>query len=246
MSQNVNTLLASSQSYFLGDRFITEFTPATPPKGLFVLLHGFPAWVTKNYDIAEVLVLLGYKVYVPHHQGLGQSKGEFRFTENVDTTRNWLIQLKEQHPNLKLSLGGHSWGGYLSLRNLDLITGRLLLLAPLARFPNDQRRNLLLGNLYHFNKADLPAYTLDSLQEEFQQLEANLDVALLKNTPLAPKTLLLYGTNDEVIPADLIAGFAADVSGPHLEIIVSDADHRLSRRRPVLEQIKNWVARSKL
>ncbi len=232
-----------SRSFYLGDIFITEHSPSEKPKGVFVLLHGFPAWVTKNYDVSEVLALEGYKVYIPHHQGLGQSRGAFRFTENIKAIRHFLTQVKELNPKLSLSLLGHSWGGYLSLRNLDLITDKLILLAPLARFPEDQRRQTLLSSLYLNNKSDLGEYTLESLEQEFKVLEQDLNYSLLQEESKAPRSLLLYGTKDEVIPADLIRDFAADAQSSRFETVVFEDDHRLSKRRPVLDKIRNWLHR---
>jgi alpha-beta hydrolase superfamily lysophospholipase len=230
-----------SRSFYLGDIFITEHTPSEKPKGIFVLLHGFPAWVTKNYDVSEVLALEGYQVYIPHHQGLGQSRGVFRFSENIKTIRHLLTQIKEQHPDLDLSLLGHSWGGYLSLRHLDLITDRLILLAPLARFPNDQRRHTLISSRDLNTEADLSEYTLETLEKEFKQLEQDVNYGLLQEEASAPRSLLLYGTKDEVIPAYLIRDFATDAKSSRFETIVLEDDHRLSKRRPVLDKIRHWL-----
>lgn len=231
----------TSRSFYWGNTFMTEHTPTTPVKGVFVLLHGFPAWVSKNYDVSELLALEGYKVYIPHHQGLGQSRGKFRFTENIKSTREILTTIKKSNAELPFSLLGHSWGGYLSLRHLDLITDRLILIAPLARFPNDHRRQTLIRALYNNNKTDLPLYTQETLEVEFAQLEEELDYESLRHETTAPRSLLLYGTNDEVIPADLIRAFAEDVKSPKFETVVFTDDHRLSKRRPVLNYIRQWL-----
>lgn len=232
----------NSRSYYFNNIFITEHTPTTDIRGLFILLHGFPAWVSKNYDIGEVLAQQGYKIYIPHHQGLGQSKGLFKFTENVNATRELINQIQNQNPNLGLSLMGHSWGGYLSLRHLDLISERLILLAPLARFPTDERRKTLVHNLFKNNKTDLEHYSLENLESEFELLEKNLNPnKILQDSHICPNTLLIYGTNDDVIPADLIKDFSKEVYTKKIDVLALNDDHRLSKRRPVLNKIAEWI-----
>lgn len=232
----------TSQSYFVGHRFVTEHIPAKETLGVFVLLHGFPAWVTKNYDVGEVLAQEGYHVYIPHHEGLGQSMGTFDFISNIQNTRDFLKTIKQKHPHSSLSLVGHSWGGYLCLSSLDYVTDRLILIAPLAHFPTAERRETLINNLYENNQADLENYSLKQLQATFDTLESSLDYSLLNNEASAPKTLLIYGDSDEVIPSDLIRDFGRSISSDRLEIAVFPDDHRLSKRRPVLEKIKLWLA----
>lgn len=235
------TQLFTSRTFYWNKTFITEHTPSKESKGLFLFLHGFPAWVSKNYDVAELLALLGYKVYVPHHQGLGQSKGTFNFLENIEETSLLIKRIKDDHPNLPFSLFGHSWGGYLSLRHIDEVTDKLILLAPLAQFPKSDRRELLITNLYNKNKNDIPSYTREELLETFQTLEQQLNERVFNKPSFSPLSLLIYGTNDEVIPADLIAEFAKKIESSHHKTIVTDDDHRLSKRRPVLENIRDWV-----
>lgn len=235
-------LAYSSRTYFQNDIFVTEHSPLQTPKGVFVLLHGFPAWVSKNYDIGEQLVLSGYKVYIPHHRGLGQSPGRFRFNECLRETRQFINHIKKSNSNLKLSLMGHSWGGYLALSHLDLIDTNLILLAPLAQFPKEEvRQKKLVSDLYLTNRNDLGEYSLESLEEEFRYLERALDLSILKDPGVAPRSILFYGTRDEVIPPDLISNFAQEVASETFETIVSDDDHRLSKRRPVLQKIANWL-----
>jgi pimeloyl-ACP methyl ester carboxylesterase len=243
LSKDQTTPIYSSQSYFINDQFVTEHTPAANPRGVYVLLHGFPAWVSKNYDIGEQLALLGYKVYIPHHRGLGQSKGTFRFDGCIQDTRSFITLVKTKHPDLPLSLVGHSWGGYLALRHLNFISSRLILLAPLAQFPTEpERQQALISNLYQVNHDDLSEYTLETLASEFRSLKHNLDLSILRDPARAPQTLLLYGTNDETIPADLMSDFASSVASSTFETVVSDDDHRLSKRRPVLNKIRDWVS----
>lgn len=235
----------SSRSYFWENCFVTEHTPTTSLRGVFVLFHGFPAWVTKNYDVGELLALLGYKVYIPHHEGLGQSKGEFQFLKNIEKTSELLRLIQQDHPSLPLSVVGHSWGGYLALRHIEAISGQLILLAPLARFPKDERRSALINGLYTKNKTDLPTYDLTRLENEFLLLEEQLELSLKKNLAATPRCLLLYGNQDEVIPPDLIKDFGAMMTqhhgSEHFSTVVVTDDHRLSKRRPVLETIRAWV-----
>lgn len=231
----------TSQSFYWNNYFITEHTPLEPLKGQFVLLHGFPAWVSKNYDIGELLALLGYKVFIPHHQGLGQSPGNFEFLKNIKETSQLIKAIKEQNPLLPFSLLGHSWGAYLSLRHLHEITDKLILLAPLAHFPKDRRRDLLLENLYEKNKQDIPSYDLAQLKAVFEKLEQDIDYSILNTELWTKKSLLIYGANDEVIPSDLMADFASSLRSPQHTTKVTDDDHRLSKRRQILEMIKSWL-----
>lgn len=231
----------TSHSFYWNNYFITEHTPQEPIKGQFVLLHGFPAWVSKNYDIGEQLALLGYKVYIPHHQGLGQSQGTFEFLKNLEETTRLIKAIKEKNPLLPFSLLGHSWGAYLSLRHLHEITDKLILLAPLAHFPKDSRRDLLLGNLYEKNKEDIPSYNLVQLKAAFEKLEQEMDYSVINTNPWTQRSLLIYGTNDEVIPSDLMADFASGLRSPRHTTLVTNDDHRLSKRRQILEMIKKWV-----
>jgi alpha-beta hydrolase superfamily lysophospholipase len=231
----------TSRSFYWNNLFFIEHSPSTPVKGLFVLLHGFPAWVSKNYDVGELLALHGYKVLIPHHQGLGQSNGTFDFLKTIENTSLIIKTIKELHPDLPFSICGHSWGGYLSLHHLKEITDKLILLAPLAHFPKDLRREHLIKGLYDKNRADIPTYDLETLKSVFNELEQRLDYRALQSKDFSADSLLIYGTNDEVIPADLIADFAREIKSLRHTTIVTDDDHRLSKRRPVLEQIKSWL-----
>lgn len=236
-----NQTLFTCRAYYWNEQFITELSPLKPIKGIYVQLHGFPGWVSKNYDVAEVLVQEGYKVYLPHHRGLGQSKGNFRFQQNIIATKQLLSEIQQSNPEHSLSLLGHSWGGYLTLRLRSFITDRMILLAPLAKFPTDERRYMLVKSLYNKNQSDLGEYTIESLEQEFEKLAADLDINSLKERSTTPRSLLIYGTNDDVIPPDLIESFSEEVKSGGLETLAFADDHRLSKRRPVLDKIQQWV-----
>jgi pimeloyl-ACP methyl ester carboxylesterase len=234
--------LFTSRAFLYQDQYVVEHTPSVPSRGVFVLLHGFPAWVSKNYDVAEQLALLGYQVYIPHHRGLGQSPGAFRFGDCLTSTGRLLEEIKQRHSSLSsFNLLGHSWGGYLCLRHLSFATDRLILLAPLAVFPEPPRAQALVSGLYRNNTTDLQSYDFEELSAEFAELARGLSIGSLGQHLASLRTLLLYGRQDEVIPSDLLDRFAQEINGAHLSVIVSDDDHRLSKRRRVLQQIRQWM-----
>jgi len=89
------------------------------PHPTVVLLHGFPG-NEKNLDIAQAVRRAGFNVVFFHYRGAWGSEGDFRQAQLADDTRAVLNFLRDNATRYrvnvqKLSLLGHSMGGYTSL-----------------------------------------------------------------------------------------------------------------------------------
>ena len=93
---------------------------ADDPQGVLVISHGFTESTPKYDELVYYFLQAGYHVYVPEHMGHGRS---YRLTQDpslvhVDTWKRYVCDLlalcrkvREEHPNLPLSLYAHSMGG---------------------------------------------------------------------------------------------------------------------------------------
>lgn len=88
-------------------------------KGIILFLHGLPGWATKNYDIAEHLAQLGYKIIIPHYRGLGLglSNEKVDLIQIHDDIKNIIFEIKQKNKRLPLSILGNSFGGFLGILN---------------------------------------------------------------------------------------------------------------------------------
>jgi pimeloyl-ACP methyl ester carboxylesterase len=226
---------SSDGRYFNDEMFYKTFYPNQDNyKGQVAILHGFPGWVTKNYDVAEVLSLSGYLCYVPHHVGTGLSKGSFNFIKSRNWTGDFLNFLRNLNPGLPLTVIGHSWGGYLALYHSSLCNHKLFLMAPLATFPQGEKLKQLTQGLITEASSDCTEYTIDSLYEEFLTLEKDLDFEIINNNPLFSKIYLFKATKDSVITPDLLELLEAKIPKDLMDVITFSDDHLLSKRRIVM------------
>jgi esterase/lipase len=210
------TFSASPQWY--EDMYVLHFTPSkSPPKGTVFILHGYPSLGRKNYDFAEVVAANNYEVYVPHYPGLGLSKGQFGFLRSYESVRKLIYAVKINENN-KLSIIGHSWGGYLALLNSDLIDDTAIFLAPLPRLPTavdfakfylTPGYNSNFESLENFSEVLLAIapevtqhYSATSLNEEIVQMQI-LEKQRLESRPML-RILVIHGDNDIDIPIEFV------------------------------------------
>jgi pimeloyl-ACP methyl ester carboxylesterase len=222
--------------------YVFELLPAGRkiPKGLFICLHGFPAWSTKNYDIGEQLCLLGYAVLIPHYPGLGFSKGDFSFKRSRESIDNFLAFAKRKY-RLPLSLMGHSWGGYLAISLCRHVDKLLLLFAPLSIIPTGKPLRALVAGLLVKHPSDCRRYTKARMQKELESLGAALSPADFVETMARKPFLVVHGTNDDVIPLKDSSALVAKAKGS-AELIELEDEHLLFRhRRELLDHVSDWV-----
>ena len=104
--------------------FTRSWRPATEPRGVVVIAHGFNSHSGQYGWAAEQFLSAGLAVYALDHRGRGKSEGERFHVENfadyVDDLATFIGLVKSQEPGLPVFLLGHSAGGVIaSLYALD-------------------------------------------------------------------------------------------------------------------------------
>ncbi|MFC1522856.1 alpha/beta hydrolase [Elusimicrobiota bacterium] len=233
-----------ARAFFWKGMYIFELLPtsARAAKGMFICLHGFPAWSTKNYDIAEYLCLLGYAVLIPHYHGLGFSKGEFSFKQSAQRADHFIRYVKKYY-KMPVSLMGHSWGGYLAIALCHHIEKNLLLFAPLSRFPAGRSLSQLIKGLFLEAPDDCRRYTTATMRKELESLARSTSYEKFFTKMANKRLLIVHGKNDNVIPIEDSRALVAKlkVSSDILEL---DDDHLLlQRRRDIFKFLSQWFLR---
>lgn len=111
--------------------FYRNWKPASTPKAVVVIVHGFNSHGGYYQWAAEQLTGDGYEVYAIDLRGRGNSDGERFYLPNYDDVIADIDQLvsiaKNAHPGLPLFVLGHSAGGVLSciymLEHQDRVNG---------------------------------------------------------------------------------------------------------------------------
>ena len=231
-----------SEGRYIKGIFCATYYPETPQiRGQFIFLHGFPSWRTKNYDLAEVLASEGFIVHIPHYPGLGLSKGTFDFIETREKIFHFINEIKVQNPELKTSFLGHSWGGYLSLYYQELCDDMLILMAPLAKFPQGSKLEQLIDSLIQEAPEDCIRYDRDSFLTTFRLLENNLEIKGILKNMTAKKVYLFKAERDEVITPDLINDFSESNKNSKLQVVSIDDDHIFSKRGLFIKELLKYI-----
>jgi len=98
--------------------FVRSWRPATKPRGVVVIVHGFNSHSGQYLWAAEQLVGNGLAVYALDLRGRGKSDGERfyveKFADYVSDVAGLVKLAKSREPGLPLFLLGHSAGGVVS------------------------------------------------------------------------------------------------------------------------------------
>ena len=98
--------------------FVRSWRPATPPRAVVAICHGFNAHSGRYQWVAEQLVAGGYAVYALDLRGRGKSDGPRFFVGDIADYVNDLSALirlaKSREPGLPVFLLGHSAGGVVA------------------------------------------------------------------------------------------------------------------------------------
>lgn len=244
MAEEAKSIM-SMQAKMLGEQYVLEISPATAKKDqspVFLLLHGFPAWSTKNYDIAETLALEGVSSVVAHHIGLGLSQGQFSFKRSVEETAALIAQVRSANPGRPVTVVGHSWGGFLALALAELADD-IVVLAPLTRFPKGQDLWNLVDGLFEESPEECSVYTRESLFAEFEELGATYSFDSMVAKCRDKYLMVIHGTRDPVLPVKNSAEFVAALGSKATYLELNDLHLLVNHRRRLLQELRRWVAR---
>jgi pimeloyl-ACP methyl ester carboxylesterase len=188
-----------------------------------LMLHGWGAHSGLVFPLAERLILLGYRVYVPDMPGFGESALP-PATWSVHDYVAWVLKYMDAHGLAKVNLFGHSFGGRLGLvlgaEHADRLRKMVLADAAGVRPQASTQGNLRL-NTYKFVRDRLTAAGMKGLSEQLREwyierygsVDYKAAGALREtfvrvvNEDLLPyaahvkvSTLLLWGENDADTP----------------------------------------------
>ncbi len=134
-----------------------------------MLVHGLGEHCGRYGGLVEKLVGLEFAVFGLDHPGHGQSGGArghvHRFSDYLDTLRQYQQSVLAAHPGLPLFLFGHSMGGLISLHYLSHhgggFAGGVLSAPPVTVPAHVPRAVVLLGRLMSVLLPRLPLIGMD-------------------------------------------------------------------------------------
>lgn len=106
-----------------------RWSPEGLPKACILIAHGMAEHAARYARLAENLTKAGYEVWAPDHRGHGKTAAEGElgwlsdhdgFKRVVRDLQGLSRQIKQERPDLKLFLLGHSWGSFLAQGFLSL------------------------------------------------------------------------------------------------------------------------------
>lgn len=212
--------------------FTQSWLPGAEPRGAVVLAHGLAEHSGRYEGLVRLLTGRGFAVHALDHRGHGRSDGRRAYVDSVDAVVADLGALVAtagaSHPNCRITLLGHSFGGavaiLLALKRPDLIGHLILSAAAVAADPDIPPLRLLLGRVLSRiaptvgvltlpaaaisrDPAVVLAYERDPLvyrgsipARTAVELLAAMDRIGARVATLAVPALVMHGTDDALVP----------------------------------------------
>ncbi len=228
------------------------------PHPTVILLHGFPG-NEKNLDLAQSLRRAGFNVLFFHYRGAWGSQGEYSLDHIAEDVASVLSFLRANAGEYsvdvdRISLVGHSLGGYASLRGAANDDGVIcvagIATANFATYVADPEQDpgLLAGLKAMTDRLFmLEGFNGAQLIQELQRGGATFDVTTYGPELVGKSVLLLTGSDDTVVPPSVqeaIVEAYSRVDGIQLEARVIPGDHSFSANRIELQRnVVGWLQR---
>ena len=240
---------AITTQFWFGDTKVTRLARTEKPaREAIVIFHGFPgqppaAEVEKyrnvprmRIELAKALVAANQiDAYLPSYEGLGESRGKFRFDRSVTRSGELALEIAARGYR-RLHVAGHSWGGLVAFnvhRSLGARAGRLVLLAGLLDLESEQRVRTRLSK-YLVNYPEI----LGSDAGALDRAAADLDGTRRSYNPMTlaeplPEDVLMiaHGRPDLDVDVGISRRFHKKAGGRYLEL---EDDHGFSGDMPRL------------
>jgi alpha-beta hydrolase superfamily lysophospholipase len=164
------------------------------PRGVVLLIHGFPEHSLLYDKLASRLAFDGFVVYAPDLRGLGRAYSdgtatEIAYTKYADNDVAKLAErLRKEHKGLKIIVGGESMGGALAIRlaatRPDLVDG-LLVSGPAIKLEHHYAR-LIPRSLLNVVTLGVVKVDFSNQIEKFFSADSRIGQELLRD-PLVRK-----------------------------------------------------------
>ena len=223
------------------------------PHPTVVLLHGYPG-NEKNLDLAQSMRRAGFNVLFFHYRGAWGSQGDYRFLNLAEDVAAALNYLREQALELRvdvsrLSLVGHSLGGFTALRSgardSELVCVAGISAANLGEYAD--RGDAKLQGFKSYTDQLFMLHNFDGA-EAAQEIALNAEqFDVRRDGPglTGKSVLLIAGRRDTAVPPDVqerLVSAYGKVSGLRLETFLIDDDHAYSNSRIELQRIVvSWL-----
>ena len=186
-----------------------------------------------------MLALAGNEVYIIHYSGLGMSKGSFTFTKSIIDTYD-LVNLI----NDKITIVGHSWGGFVALNVLRQFKNveKLILLSPFTNLPdNNFVKEFTDFVITNFNN-ELTHLQYEEVRDNIQELMKNYSLKDLFTSELGCKVKIFQAMNDEVVLDKDTLSFVNNFTNHKPELIFCEENHVFTKNRKlVLSNVLNSI-----
>ncbi|NER28844.1 MAG: alpha/beta hydrolase [Symploca sp. SIO1C4] len=180
--------------------------------GVLLYLHGNGENISANLGKAQVFHQLGFSVLMIDYRGYGRSEGNFpseaRVYQDVQVAEDYLLKQRGISPQ-DIFLYGHSLGGAIAI---DLAVR------------NPEFAGLIVEGSF------TSMHDMAKLQGKYGFLPLNLLLtqrfdSISKVTKLQMPLLLIHGSNDQVVPAQMSQALFNQANEPKQLWLVPGADH---------------------
>ena len=235
----------------------------TVPHPIVIILHGYPG-NDKNLDLAQAVRKAGYHALYFDYRGTWVSDGTFSFTHAIEDTTAVLAWVRAP-PNVaryhidttRISLVGHSFGGWLAL----MVAGREVpgvSVAALAawnvgwaakRFGTYADERASNFDVFKDTTDDIkgPVHAkadelLNEMTDHAEEWDYMTQAGALKDHPLL-LVAATHDTEDEGIDRhSQLAGAVRTAGGKRVRVVTFDDDHPFSSNRHALAHtIVSWL-----
>ncbi|TQV85557.1 alpha/beta hydrolase family protein [Aliikangiella coralliicola] len=227
------------------------------PHPTIVLLHGLPG-NEKNLDLAQSLRRAGFNILFFHYRGSWGSEGKYSFTTLHEDALAAFKFLKENAQRYrvdaeKISVVGHSFGGYAALRSATnekslacvtaLSAANPAVIAKSERVNPDSRR--YIGN-YIDQLIMLDSFSGESAAMELVKHQNKMDTRNYGEKLRGKNVLLIVGEEDTVTPPKLQKENYArysKINGLNVTAKFIPGDHAFSTSRIQMQRlVVNWMS----
>lgn len=149
---------------------------------VILFLHGYPAdQGTRNRDIAvPVAKETRIDVFIIHYPGLGNSPGQFAFSNSLQASQQFYEFLVNSKKHTKVHLFGHSWGGFvaLNLAKTNASAGTVTVASPFLRIPKGHDLETLTNVVFNETKQYLTHTNTSEVLNDLEAIskKANFDI----------------------------------------------------------------------